>query len=343
MKIIYRPDHYRQNPKGVFWQGQLDHYHESPVRAENILRDIEQRGLGEIIEPQLFEQALLERVHREDYLRFLRTVWQRAKPENPEGKDLFPACYVPRGQSAPPPEAVTAQLGYYSFDLSAPITEGTWDAAYASANVALTGQQLLMAGERAVFSLCRPPGHHAGISYCGGFCFLNNAALAAQALRDNGVSRVALLDVDFHHGNGTQDIFYQRSDVLFLSIHGHPDCHYPFFSGHRDERGAGEGHGFTYNYPLYASGSRGELWFEALDSAFGEIKRFKPEVLVVSLGVDTYKNDPVSGFELSTEDYLVIGQKLSALALPTLFVMEGGYNVEAIGENVGNVLAGFSL
>lgn len=341
MKIIYSADHHLQNPKHVFWQGELEKYHECPERAESILSGIEQRRLGEILVPQVFDLSILEQVHDSGYLHFLQSIWQRAAVENPEGRDLFPASYVPQGRCVNPPAAVTAQLGYYAFDMSAPISAGTWNAVHTSANVALTGQQLVMRGEQAVFSLCRPPGHHAGIAYCGGFCFLNNAALAAQAMRNNGAARVAILDVDFHHGNGTQEIFYRRSDVMFLSLHGHPDQHYPFFSGHRDECGEGEGYGFNHNYPMHTSGSHGELWFQALELALEEIVRYKPDALVISLGVDTYKNDPISAFDLYSEDYFILGEKLAGLNLPTLLVMEGGYDVDAIAENVGNVLAGF--
>ena len=173
-----------------------------------------------------------------------------------------------------------------------------------------------------------------------GYCILNNSAVAAQALRDKGARRVAILDVDFHHGNGTQDIFYARDDVLFTSIHGHPDHHFPYFWGHKDETGEGAGLGFTVNYPLLAGTDYGP-WSEALQDAMAKIKAFKADVLVVSLGVDTFENDPISAFKLKTSDYPIYGAELAKLSLPTVFIMEGGYGVPEIGDNVAGVLSGF--
>ncbi|VEB44703.1 Acetylpolyamine aminohydrolase [Chromobacterium violaceum] len=191
-----------------------------------------------------------------------------------------------------------------------------------------------------MFALTRPPGHHAAFDYCGGYCFLNNAAIAAQALRDHGMRKVAVLDVDYHHGNGTQDIFYRRADVLFLSIHGDPRTEYPFFLGFADEKGEGEGLGYNFNFPL-AAGACVSTWFVALDCALEQIARFGAEALVVSLGVDTFQGDPISRFQLDSPDFVTLGARLAGLKLPTLFCLEGGYAVEPIGTNVVNVLAGF--
>jgi acetoin utilization deacetylase AcuC-like enzyme len=207
-------------------------------------------------------------------------------------------------------------------------------------NVALTGQAELAKGARGVFSLCRPPGHHAAADYMGGYCYLNNAAIAAQAMLDQGASRVAILDVDYHHGNGTQDIFYDRADVLFTSIHGDPRFEYPFFLGYADEKGEGVGRGFNFNYPL-AAGSDWSAWGLALAAACRQIAAYAPDALIVSLGVDTFKEDPISQFKLDSPDYLRMGEVIGALGLQTLFVMEGGYAVEEIGINAINVLQGF--
>ena len=341
MKIVYSPTHSLQNPQSVIWKGVADFYHDSPSRADTIVQAVEKLNIGDLVPPEAFDRRYIEQVHCPDYLKFLQTIWNNSVAENPEHLDLFPSCFIPQGESIKPPILPTAQIGYYTFDMSAPITAGTWEAAYGSANVALTGQQWIMSGEKSAFSLCRPPGHHAGIAYCGGFCFINNAAVAAQAMREGGAERVAILDVDFHHGNGTQQIFYNRSDVMFLSIHGHPDEHYPFFTGHSREKGEGEGEGFNHNYPLRDSGPRAETWFQTLDQALDQIKRFKADALVISLGVDTYENDPISAFNLRTDDYSIMGDRLAALEVPTLIVMEGGYDVEAIDSNVINVLKAF--
>jgi acetoin utilization deacetylase AcuC-like enzyme len=198
----------------------------------------------------------------------------------------------------------------------------------------------LSSGARAAFALCRPPGHHAGREYMGGYCYLNNAAIASQHCIDGGAKRVAVLDIDFHHGNGTQDIFYDRPDVLFISIHGDPTVSYPYFSGHADERGVGAGVGFNLNIPL----PRGTVWegfYHALRHAGIAIGRHAPDALVISLGVDTFEDDPISHFRLRTPDYLRVGEAIARFNVPTLFVMEGGYMVDEIGINAVNVLLGF--
>jgi len=206
--------------------------------------------------------------------------------------------------------------------------------------VALTAQSIVAGGERSAFALCRPPGHHAHDDLYGGYCFLNNAAIAAQAFRDAGAARVAILDVDFHHGNGTQDIFYERGDVLFCSLHGEPETAYPYFLGYKDERGKGKGEGFNFNYPMPA-GTGFDQWSKALASACRQIRKFGADVLVVSLGVDTFEKDPISYFKLKSPDFTRYGAEIAKLKLPTLFVMEGGYAIEAIGINTVNVLEGF--
>jgi acetoin utilization deacetylase AcuC-like enzyme len=232
-------------------------------------------------------------------------------------------------------------MGWYAFDASTPIVEGSWDAALAAARSAITAAALVSEGEAAVYALCRPPGHHAGRGSYGGYCFLNNAALAAQALRDAGERRVAVLDVDYHHGNGTQDIFWERDDVLFVSLHGTPDTEYPWFLGYADERGAGRGEGYTLNLPL-PRGSGWDAYGAALAAALDAIRAFRPGALVVSLGVDTFEADPISAFRLAREHYPLMGSMIAGLGLPTVLVQEGGYAVEAIGANVAGVLGAFA-
>jgi acetoin utilization deacetylase AcuC-like enzyme len=189
-------------------------------------------------------------------------------------------------------------------------------------------------------ALTRPPGHHAGRDFFGGYCFINNAAVAAQALLDAGARRVGILDVDYHHGNGTQGIFYERADVLTVSIHGDPFFEYPFYLGHADERGQGAGEGFNINVPL-ARGTDFPRWRAALMTALQRVKDYGPDAVVVALGVDTFEGDPISHFKLKSEDYLQVGRDLSALGLPMVFTLEGGYAVGAMGVNVVNVLESF--
>ncbi|MEI8158886.1 MAG: histone deacetylase family protein, partial [Burkholderiales bacterium] len=229
----------------------------------------------------------------------------------------------------------------YSFDAGTPFTAGTWVAARAGANCALSAAQRLLLGDRASFALSRPPGHHAGADFFGGYCFLNNAALAAQHLRAAGMVKVAVLDIDYHHGNGTQAIFYERPDVLFVSIHGDPRTEYPFYLGHADERGFGAGLGANLNLPL-PRGTGFAVWSQALDTALCAIGEFGANALVVSLGLDTFVGDPISGFTLGSDDYLQVGRRIAAARLPTAFVFEGGYAVAEVGVNAVNVLEGFA-
>ena len=265
--------------------------------------------------------------------------WARWAALGQEG-DLLPYTWPTRTLRQQKPDSVHGQFGYYSFDAGAPITAGTWQAAYSSAQVALTAQAAVQAGAHSAFALCRPPGHHASADVMGGYCYLNNVAIVAQACLDQGAARVAILDVDYHHGNGTQDIFYDRGDVLFTSIHGDPRFEYPYFLGFADEKGVGVGEGFNFNYPL-AAGSDWSVWSLALAAACRQIAAYAPDALIVSLGVDTFKEDPISQFKLDSPDYLRMGERIAALGKPTLFVMEGGYAVAEIGINAVNVLEGF--
>ena len=225
-------------------------------------------------------------------------------------------------------------------DSGTPICAGTWAAAKAGADAAATAAHWLSQGERAAFVATRPPGHHAGPDFMGGYCFLNNAAVAAQALRNAGAARVAILDVDYHHGNGTQAIFYARPDVQFVSLHGDPRTEFPFFLGHADETGEGAGAGFNLNLPLPA-GTTADAWFAALATGEQRIRDFRPDALVLSLGLDTFEQDPISKFKLSSDDFRRLGSRVASLGLPTVFVLEGGYAVEALGRNAVNVLDGF--
>lgn len=234
---------------------------------------------------------------------------------------------------------IEARLGSYASDTATPIARGTWSAAKAAADVALSAAQCVVAGGRAAFALTRPPGHHASADTFGGYCYLNNAAIAAQCCADRGM-RVAILDVDYHHGNGTQAIFYDRDDVLYCSLHADPAFAFPHFAGFGDERGAGDGEGANLNLPL-PSGTGWNSYASALGNGMDCISRFGPDILVVSLGLDTFEHDPICDFRLRGEDYLRLGEAIAGARIPTLFLFEGGYDLASIGANTANVLEAF--
>jgi acetoin utilization deacetylase AcuC-like enzyme len=238
------------------------------------------------------------------------------------------------------PASFAARMGLFSYDAGSPLTAGTWAAAHAGAGCAIGAAEAVLAGERAAFALTRPPGHHAGADFFGGYCFLNNAAIAAQTLRDAGMARVAVLDIDYHHGNGTQAIFWERADVHFTSLHGDPHTEYPYYLGYADEQGAGAGLGFNRNLPL-PRGTGFAAWRTALAAALQGIAAFGADALVVSLGLDTFAGDPIAGFTLQSADYLAVGDDLARAGLPTVFVFEGGYAVAEVGVNAVNLLEGF--
>ncbi|MCT8972427.1 histone deacetylase family protein [Microbaculum marinisediminis] len=339
MKTVYSDDHRLHAAKKELVDGTLMPAHERPQRADIILARVREVGLGEILAPEDFGVAPLARVHDGRYLAFLESAWDMWKETGREW-DALPLVWPVRGLRAIEPEDIDGKLSYFSFDAGAPITAGTWPAVRASANVALTAARLVKDGERVAFGLCRPPGHHAAADYCGGYCFLNNAAIAAQWLRDQGAQRISVLDIDYHHGNGTQSIFYERADVQFLSLHGDPRQEYPYFLGYADEIGAGRGEGYNVNYPM-EWGTAYDAWGQALKDACHEVASYAPDAVVVSLGVDTFEKDPISQFKLKSPDYLDIGKTMAGLGLPTVILMEGGYAVDEIGINAVNVLTGF--
>ncbi|WP_366552904.1 histone deacetylase family protein [Aquibaculum sediminis] len=339
MLTVYSDDHRLQDGKAELVDGKLQPCFEMPRRADMVLDRVKTVGLGEVVEPKNFGKDPILRVHAENFVTFLETAWDDWAALG-RSHDALPLNWSVRGMQNREPEVIDGKLSYFSFDAGTPVTAGTWRAATASVNVALTGLEAVLGGARSAFSLCRPPGHHAAADYYGGYCFLNNAAIAAQAWRDRGAERVAILDVDYHHGNGTQSIFYERDDVFFTSIHGDPRQEFPYFLGYADETGSGPGEGANANFPL-RWGSGFDIWSEALDQACKAITAQGADALVISLGVDTFKEDPISQFRLESEDYLRIGERIAKLGLPTLFVMEGGYAVEAIGINAVNVLTAF--
>jgi acetoin utilization deacetylase AcuC-like enzyme len=340
MDIFYSDDHRAHQGQFEFFRGEQVECFEKPARADFVLQAVTARQIGAVRAPQAFGLDRIERVHSPRYLAFLARAWPQWAALG-HSRDAIASVWPTRGfRTDVEPDNFIAQLGLYSFDSGTPLTAGSWQAAKLGADLALSAQAAMAAGQRAAFSLSRPPGHHAGADFLGGYCFINNAAVATQAFLDQGAQRVAVLDVDYHHGNGTQSIFYDRADVLFQSLHGDPRTEYPFYLGHADETGAGAGLGFNQNYPLPA-GCDNALWFEALAAACRRIRAYAPDALVISLGVDTYVGDPISQFRLDTPEYARLGEALAALRLPTLFILEGGYAVEQIGHNVAEVLAAF--
>jgi acetoin utilization deacetylase AcuC-like enzyme len=339
MITVFSDRHRLRNVKTELSGGLLVAPHECPERAQFVLDRVVASGLGDVIAPDAFGLEFSLRVHAPDYVEFLAEAWAAWAAAGKRG-EAIPDCWPARRMLQRRPQDITGRLGYYAFAGETSIGEGTWEAACSAVDVALTAAQRIERGAAGAFALCRPPGHHAARDLYGGYCFLNNAAIAAQYLRDRGAARVAILDVDFHHGNGTQDIFYERADVLFVSLHGDPAEAFPYFSGYADETGSERGVGYTLNLPL-PRGTGFEPWREALALALRRIAEFRADALVVSLGLDTFEADPISFFKLRCADFASYGRMLGAAGLPTLFVLEGGYAVAEIGLNAVNVLSGF--
>jgi acetoin utilization deacetylase AcuC-like enzyme len=346
MLIYTNPQHTRHEGRHEMFRGRLVPCHETPARLQHVLSELGRRPVGELREPPAVDRSTLERVHAPRYLDFLRSAWDEwvaLDPANAE-VDALPSVWPIRGfRDDVEPANFAARMGLYSFDSGTPLTSGTWAAAEAGAACAVAAAKAVSGSgtHRCAIALTRPPGHHAGADFFGGYCFLNNAALAAQALRDGGAKKVAVLDVDYHHGNGTQSLFYERPDVLTVSIHGDPHTEYPFYLGHADERGEGDGFGHNLNLPLPA-GTAFAAWRAALMQALEHIGHYGADALVVALGVDTYEGDPISRFTLASADFVQVGRELASMRLPTVFTLEGGYAVAAMGVNVVNVLEGFA-
>jgi len=315
---------------------------DSPEQVDLVLNELQRRALGEIVTPHRAPLVSLERIHSARYLHFLRSAWREwsalaaARGEHAVQAVAWPGRAM---RSDIEPDSFMGRLGLYSLDATA-FTAGTWNAAKTGADCAINAAHALRLGQRGSFALTRPPGHHAGADFFGAACFLNNAALAAQHLLDDGLKRVAILDIDYHHGSGTQGIFYGRGDVLVISIHADPRSDAPYYSGHADETGSGDGSGATMNLPL-ARGAGAAQWLAALETACLKLGMFAPEALVVSLGVGARGGDPAAGFSLDGADYLRIGERIAWLGLPSAFVFEGGHAHAELGIHTVNVLEGF--
>ncbi len=340
MITVFSDKHRLRDAKTELYGGQLVSPFESPSRADIVIERVKSEKLGKVLEPRAFGIDPVLAIHDAGFVAFLQNVWNEWLQTGFEG-EAIPSCWPARRMSNRIPDFIEGKVGYYSMSSETSISKGTWEAANVSKDVALTGAEILLKrNEKVVFSLCRPPGHHAAIDMFGGYCFLNNAAISAQWFRENGIGKVCVLDVDFHHGNGTQDIFYEREDVIYISLHGDPKDAFPHFSGYKEETGNNEGEGTTFNWPMSAGTHFGK-WSDYLKESLEIIKKFDIEIIVVSLGVDTFEKDPISFFKLKSGDFLIIGKLIAELKIPTLFVMEGGYDIKELGVNVVNVLQGF--
>lgn len=340
MKTILSQDHTLHAPSGELSGGIFVQPYERPERIDYIVDALAEAGFPTPISSDTIDMTPVQTIHDAGYLSFLETAWDDWRADGYQG-DVIATSFPTRGmQQHRPPKDIDGKAGYYCMAAETAITQGTWTAAKSSCASAQTAQRLVAAGARAAFALCRPPGHHASKDQFGGYCFFNNAAVAAQMFRDDGVGKVAVLDIDFHHGNGTQDIFYARNDVFFASLHGHPEDEFPYFLGWADETGVDAGEGCNLNIPLRPETNFQE-WSQALETAFAAIQDFGAQALVISLGVDAYEKDPISSFKLGSADFTTTGQMIESLGLPTLFVMEGGYAIAEVGTNTVNLLRGF--
>ncbi|MEG8014962.1 histone deacetylase family protein [Sphingomonas sp. 22R3R2A-7] len=334
MRMFFDDRQRAHAPTQELHNGGFTTYAEMPARVDAILA-----ALGPVETPADRGEAAILAVHSPAYVAFLKNAARLWREAGRTG-DAIPYAFPIRGRRPLDLTRIDALIGAHSFDATTPITPDSWAASYGSAQSALAATQAVLDGDRAAFALCRPPGHHAGADYCGGYCHLNTAAIAAQAARDAGVARVAILDIDYHHGNGTQDIFYDRGDVFYASVHADPKTDYPFFWGHADETGAGDGLGTTLNLPL-PHGTTIDAFRALQTTALDAIAAFDPGLLVVSFGADTWEGDPISHFALTTPDYAVLAADIAARGWPTAIVMEGGYAVDALGDNVDSFLRGF--
>ena len=337
MKAFFHPLQDNHIPRSYLSRGQMRTPLEIPERTGHILRAL--RSLDYAVEtPEDHGNAPIARVHDLGYLRFLEGAHRRWKaiPED-WGDEVMSNIFV---RSPNPLKGILAEAAYYLADGSCPIGADTWLASYWSAQSALAAADAILAGERTAYAVCRPPGHHARGDAAGGFCYLNNAAIATEALLPR-FPRIAILDPDMHHGQGIQDIFYQRSDVLYVSIHGDPTNFYPVCSGHEEERGEGAGRGFTINLPM-PHGSPEERFFERLDEALAAIRLFQPDLLVVTLGFDIYKDDPQAKVAVGSPGFRRMGELLGAFGPPVLVIQEGGYHLDSLEENTRQFFTGLN-
>jgi acetoin utilization deacetylase AcuC-like enzyme len=340
MRVFASDRHRQHDPEHEIESSGLQPPFEHPGRAETIRAALAADERFEIAEPPPTDTAPIEAVHDAGLVRFLESAWQDYQRHVRPVHDVVPDVFaMPEVRGKVEPNSVAARLGWWCFETTTPLTAGTYDAARSAVDCALAATDAVLAGERIAYGLCRPPGHHATTSLYGGYCFFNNAAIAAvHAVAATG-GRVAVLDVDYHHGNGTQQIFYERDDVAFVSLHGDPARAYPYHTGFADETGAGWGSGSTCNIPLPA-GTDDDAYLAALEPALAAIEAVAPDVVVVSLGVDTFVDDPICDLALTSEGFARCGRAVAELGHPMVVLQEGGYADAALGANVRAWLLG---
>jgi len=346
MRVVYSPLHAMHDPSVELESSTAHSPRENVRRAEIIREALAADPAFSFVAPREFGTAPITAVHDAGLVTFLESAWERYQREVAVAREVVPDIFYrpslrrdhPRAR---PPEAVNPGLGWWCFETTTPLTQGTYTAARAAVDAALTATDLVIAGERAAYAICRPPGHHATSSLYGGYCFFNNAAIAARTLQASGMGKVTVLDVDYHHGNGTQEIFYDSPDVQYVSLHGDPARAYPYYTGFADETGSGSGRGTTLNVPL-AARTDDDAYLRSLERSCAEIAAFAPDALVVSLGLDTFVTDPIADLALTTEGFAACGAVVARLGLPTVIVQEGGYDVDALGRNVHSWLSGFA-
>ncbi|MBU0485958.1 MAG: histone deacetylase family protein [Proteobacteria bacterium] len=307
-------------------------YVEAPVRIKAILSGIEPSGLFERMAARHFSESKIKRVHDVSYVEYLKRVCTRLEP----GKSIYPYVF-PIRNAAKPPRELPVRAGYFCIDTFTPLNRNAYRAAKGAVDCGLTAASLILEGYRLTYALVRPPGHHAERRAFGGFCYFNTSAIAGDLLSKYG--RVAILDIDYHHGNGTQNIFYERGDVMTISIHGHPSFAYPYFSGFSDERGEGSGKGANRNYPLPEEVD-GPTYRRTLAKALQRVRSFQPNFLIVALGLDTARKDPTGTWILAKEDFFLNGQMIGQLRIPTVVIQEGGYLTKTLGTNARNFFQG---
>jgi acetoin utilization deacetylase AcuC-like enzyme len=344
MRWFYSEKHELHNPEREIRFGTSTQAFEVARRARIIAAELSQDSDFDRGTLGSFGREFIDRVHDSAMVDWLEEVWRECRPFS-DFDDVIPDVFrhagFNRGELAAraPKDSPTARLGYYSFDTMTPIVEGTYEASRSAVDVALSALENTLATGVASYGLCRPPGHHASISMIGGYCFFNNAAIAAAEMARRLNGPVAIVDVDYHHGNGTQSIFYGRDDVFYASLHGAPDRAFPYFSGYRDEKGTGRGAGWNHNVEL-PQGCSDREYLDLLKGVLDVVHKKSVVGAVISLGVDTYENDPISDLSLTKDAYHAMGHLLSGLGVPTVVVQEGGYDQLELGTNVRSFLRG---
>ena len=347
MKVVYTPAHLLHDPKTEIEKGTVHSPFEHIGRGEVIREVLSADSRFEMLSPSEWGIDVINAVHNPGLHRFFTTAWQEYQDIIGPTREVTPEVfYRPslrhKMADGVEPVSITGRLGWWCFETTTPLTEGTYAAARGAVDTAMTAMQLVLDGERAAYGLCRPPGHHATTDLYGGYCFFNNAAIVAHHVASTTGVKVAVLDVDYHHGNGTQEIFYDRDDVMYVSLHADPSRAYPYTIGYADETGTGRGLGSTVNVPL-AARTDDDKYVDALADAVAKIESFGAQMVVVSLGLDTFITDPICDLSVTTDGFRRCGEVVAALGLPTVVLQEGGYDVDKLGVNVQSWLVGLGV